>query len=135
MILRAPRHHALSKTGVAVTPPVAIRWGPFGEETIWSPHHLIADIARPVTLLAGDLLLMGMPCHSRSVDPAQGVEREITGIGRLIGSGSNNPVTVSCWHTVCLIRVDSSFITTLVSFGTRATVAHSEFRCSRGETP
>ena len=56
-----------------------------GDETIWGPHYVIADIARHITLLAGDVILMGTPCHSRSVDPGQKVECEITGIGRVSG--------------------------------------------------
>jgi 5-oxopent-3-ene-1,2,5-tricarboxylate decarboxylase / 2-hydroxyhepta-2,4-diene-1,7-dioate isomerase len=57
-----------------------------GEETIWGPHYVIADIARHITLEAGDVILMGTPCHSRSVDPGQTVECEITGIGRVAGT-------------------------------------------------
>ncbi|MBV6306550.1 fumarylacetoacetate hydrolase family protein [Candidimonas humi] len=57
-----------------------------GEEAIWGPHYVIADIARHITLLAGDVILMGTPCHSRSVDPGQIVECEITGIGRVRGT-------------------------------------------------
>jgi 5-oxopent-3-ene-1,2,5-tricarboxylate decarboxylase/2-hydroxyhepta-2,4-diene-1,7-dioate isomerase len=57
-----------------------------GEETIWGPHYVIADIARHITLVAGDVVLMGTPCHSRSVDPGQVVECEITGIGRIAGT-------------------------------------------------
>jgi len=56
-----------------------------GEETIWGPHYVIADIARHITLLPGDAILMGTPCHSRSVDPGDYVECEITGVGRLGG--------------------------------------------------
>ena len=57
-----------------------------GEETIWAPNYVIADIARHITLLPGDVILMGTPCHSRSVDPGQYVECEITGIGRVGGT-------------------------------------------------
>lgn len=57
-----------------------------GEETIWGPHYVIADLARHITLLPGDVILMGTPCHSRSVDPGQTVECEITGIGRVGGT-------------------------------------------------
>lgn len=57
-----------------------------GEETIWGPHYVIADIARHITLVAGDVILMGTPCHSRSVDAGQKVECEITGIGRVAGT-------------------------------------------------
>ena len=57
-----------------------------GDETIWGPHYVIADIARHITLVAGDVILMGTPCHSRSVDAGDVVECEITGLGRLAGT-------------------------------------------------
>jgi 5-oxopent-3-ene-1,2,5-tricarboxylate decarboxylase/2-hydroxyhepta-2,4-diene-1,7-dioate isomerase len=57
-----------------------------GEETIWGPHYVIADIARHITLVAGDVILMGTPCHSRSVDAGDLVECEITGLGRVAGT-------------------------------------------------
>lgn len=57
-----------------------------GDETIWGPHYVIADLARHITLLSGDVILMGTPCHSRSVDPGQLVECEITQIGRIAGT-------------------------------------------------
>jgi 5-oxopent-3-ene-1,2,5-tricarboxylate decarboxylase/2-hydroxyhepta-2,4-diene-1,7-dioate isomerase len=57
-----------------------------GDETIWGPHYVIADLARHITLVPGDLILMGTPCHSRSVAAGQLVECEITGIGRIAGT-------------------------------------------------
>jgi 5-oxopent-3-ene-1,2,5-tricarboxylate decarboxylase / 2-hydroxyhepta-2,4-diene-1,7-dioate isomerase len=57
-----------------------------GAETIWGPHYVIADLARHITLLAGDVILMGTPCHSRSIDAGDVVECEITGIGRIGGT-------------------------------------------------
>lgn len=57
-----------------------------GNETIWGPHYVIADIARHITLLPGDVILMGTPCHSRSVNAGQVVECDITGLGRLRGT-------------------------------------------------
>ena len=48
-----------------------------GDETIWGPHYVIADLARHITLLPGDVILMGTPCHSRSVDPGGLVARAI----------------------------------------------------------
>lgn len=57
-----------------------------GEETIWGPHYVIADLARHITLVPGDVILMGTPCHSRSVDPGHHVECEITNIGRVGGT-------------------------------------------------
>lgn len=57
-----------------------------GDETVWGPHYVIADLARHITLVAGDVILMGTPCHSRSVDPGDEVACEITGIGRVAGT-------------------------------------------------
>ncbi len=57
-----------------------------GEETVWGPHYVIADLARHITLVAGDVILMGTPCHSRSVDVGDVVECEITGLGRVRGT-------------------------------------------------
>lgn len=57
-----------------------------GDETVWGPHYVIADLARHITLQAGDVILMGTPCHSRSVDPGDLVECEITGLGRVAGT-------------------------------------------------
>ncbi|MEZ5651052.1 MAG: fumarylacetoacetate hydrolase family protein [Burkholderiaceae bacterium] len=57
-----------------------------GDETIWGPHYVIADIARHITLVPDDVILMGTPCHSRSVDPGQRVACEITNIGRVEGT-------------------------------------------------
>jgi 5-oxopent-3-ene-1,2,5-tricarboxylate decarboxylase / 2-hydroxyhepta-2,4-diene-1,7-dioate isomerase len=57
-----------------------------GEETVWGPHYVIADIARHITLVPGDVILMGTPCHSRSVGPGHYVECEVTGLGRVGGT-------------------------------------------------
>ncbi|MDF1736970.1 MAG: fumarylacetoacetate hydrolase family protein [Minwuia sp.] len=57
-----------------------------GEETIWGPHYVIADIARHITLEAGDVICMGTPCHSRSISPGDHVECEITGLGKVGGT-------------------------------------------------
>lgn len=57
-----------------------------GDETIWGPHYVIADLARHITLVAGDVILMGTPCHSRPLDAGDLVECEITGLGRLAGT-------------------------------------------------
>jgi 5-oxopent-3-ene-1,2,5-tricarboxylate decarboxylase / 2-hydroxyhepta-2,4-diene-1,7-dioate isomerase len=56
-----------------------------GEETIWGPHYVLADLSRHITMLAGDVILMGTPCHSRSIGPGDTVACEITGIGRVSG--------------------------------------------------
>ena len=54
-----------------------------GEETIWGPDYLIADLARYITLLPGDIISTGTPAHSRSLDPGDVIEVEISNIGRL----------------------------------------------------
>jgi 5-oxopent-3-ene-1,2,5-tricarboxylate decarboxylase/2-hydroxyhepta-2,4-diene-1,7-dioate isomerase len=54
-----------------------------GDEMVWGPHYMIADIARHITLMPGDIIVTGTPCHSRSLDAGDFVEVEITGIGRL----------------------------------------------------
>lgn len=54
-----------------------------GHEMVWGPDYMIADIARYITLLPGDIILTGTPAHSRSIDPEDVIEVEITNLGRL----------------------------------------------------
>lgn len=54
-----------------------------GEELVWGPDYMIADLARHITLMPGDILLTGTPCHSRSLDVGDTIEVEISGMGRL----------------------------------------------------
>jgi 5-oxopent-3-ene-1,2,5-tricarboxylate decarboxylase/2-hydroxyhepta-2,4-diene-1,7-dioate isomerase len=54
-----------------------------GEEMVWGPDYMVADIARHITLVPGDLILTGTPCHSRSLEPGDTIELEITELGRL----------------------------------------------------
>jgi 5-oxopent-3-ene-1,2,5-tricarboxylate decarboxylase / 2-hydroxyhepta-2,4-diene-1,7-dioate isomerase len=54
-----------------------------GDEMIWGPHYMIADIARHITLVPGDVILTGTPCHSRSLDVGDQIEVEISELGRL----------------------------------------------------
>lgn len=54
-----------------------------GEEMVWGPDYMIADIARYITLLPGDIVCTGTPAHSRSLDPGDTIEVEISNIGRL----------------------------------------------------
>jgi 5-oxopent-3-ene-1,2,5-tricarboxylate decarboxylase / 2-hydroxyhepta-2,4-diene-1,7-dioate isomerase len=54
-----------------------------GKEMVWGPDYMIADIARYITLLPGDVVLTGTPCHSRSLEPDDTIEVEITNIGKL----------------------------------------------------
>lgn len=49
----------------------------------WDMHYLVADIARTITLLPGDMLFSGTPANSRPVQPGDIVEVAVEGLGRL----------------------------------------------------
>ena len=49
----------------------------------WDMNYLVADIARTITLLPGDVLLSGTPANSRPVYPGDICEVEVEGLGRL----------------------------------------------------
>jgi 5-oxopent-3-ene-1,2,5-tricarboxylate decarboxylase/2-hydroxyhepta-2,4-diene-1,7-dioate isomerase len=49
----------------------------------WDMHYLVADIARTITLVPGDMLFAGTPANSRPVQPGDVVEVEVEGLGRL----------------------------------------------------
>ena len=54
------------------------------DEMTWDMHYLVADIARTITLVPGDVLLSGTPAGSRPVSPGDVVEVEVEGLGRLV---------------------------------------------------
>src|SRR5207342_622046 len=53
------------------------------DEMMWDMHYLVADIARTITLVPGDVLLSGTPANSRPVQPGDVVEVEVEGLGTL----------------------------------------------------
>ena len=53
------------------------------DEMIWDMHYLVADIARTITLVPGDVILSGTPANSRPVEPGDVVEVEVEGLGTL----------------------------------------------------
>jgi 5-oxopent-3-ene-1,2,5-tricarboxylate decarboxylase/2-hydroxyhepta-2,4-diene-1,7-dioate isomerase len=53
------------------------------DEMIWDMHYLVADIARTITLLPGDVILSGTPANSRPVEPGDVVEVDVQGLGTL----------------------------------------------------
>jgi len=53
------------------------------DEMEWDMHYLVADIARTITLVPGDVLLSGTPAGSRPVVPGDVVEVEVEGLGLL----------------------------------------------------
>jgi 5-oxopent-3-ene-1,2,5-tricarboxylate decarboxylase / 2-hydroxyhepta-2,4-diene-1,7-dioate isomerase len=53
------------------------------DEMIWDMHYLVADLARTITLMPGDVVLSGTPANSRPVQPGDVVEVEVEGLGTL----------------------------------------------------
>jgi 5-oxopent-3-ene-1,2,5-tricarboxylate decarboxylase/2-hydroxyhepta-2,4-diene-1,7-dioate isomerase len=60
----------------------------------WDMHYLVADIARSITLLPGDMLFSGTPANSRPVFPGDIVEVEVEGLGRLINTVVEGPIGI-----------------------------------------
>jgi 5-oxopent-3-ene-1,2,5-tricarboxylate decarboxylase/2-hydroxyhepta-2,4-diene-1,7-dioate isomerase len=52
-------------------------------EMVWDMHYLVADIARTITLVPGDMILSGTPANSRPVEPGDVVEVDVEGLGTL----------------------------------------------------
>lgn len=53
------------------------------DEMVWDMHELVADIARTITLVPGDVILSGTPANSRPVEPGDVVDVEVEGLGTL----------------------------------------------------
>ena len=64
------------------------------DEMEWDMHYLVADIARTITLLPGDVLLSGTPATSRTVYPGDIVEVEVEGLGKLTNHIVSGPVPI-----------------------------------------
>ncbi len=60
----------------------------------WDMHYLVADIARTITLVPGDLLFTGTPAFSRPVVPGDVVEVEVEGLGRLTNTIVEGPTAI-----------------------------------------
>lgn len=60
----------------------------------WDMHYLVADIARTITLVPGDVLLSGTPANSRPVQPGDVVDVEVEGLGRLSNKIVHGPTPV-----------------------------------------
>jgi 5-oxopent-3-ene-1,2,5-tricarboxylate decarboxylase/2-hydroxyhepta-2,4-diene-1,7-dioate isomerase len=65
------------------------------DEMTWDMHYLVADIARTITLMPGDVLLSGTPANSRPVQPGDLVEVEVDGLGRLSNHIVAGPLPVA----------------------------------------
>src|SRR4029077_10526747 len=53
------------------------------DQMIWDMYYLVADLARNLTLVPGDLILSGTPANSRPVRPGDVVSVEVEGLGCL----------------------------------------------------
>jgi 5-oxopent-3-ene-1,2,5-tricarboxylate decarboxylase / 2-hydroxyhepta-2,4-diene-1,7-dioate isomerase len=60
----------------------------------WDMHYLVADIARTITLVPGDMLFSGTPANSRPVFPGDVVEVEVEGLGRLTNHIVEGPTPI-----------------------------------------
>jgi 5-oxopent-3-ene-1,2,5-tricarboxylate decarboxylase/2-hydroxyhepta-2,4-diene-1,7-dioate isomerase len=60
----------------------------------WDMHYLVADLARTITLVPGDLIFSGTPANSRPVQPGDVVEVEVDGLGRLTNTIVEGPTPI-----------------------------------------
>ena len=60
----------------------------------WDMNYLVADIARTITLVPGDLLFSGTPAFSRPVQPGDVVEVEVEGLGKLTNRIVTGPTPI-----------------------------------------
>jgi 5-oxopent-3-ene-1,2,5-tricarboxylate decarboxylase/2-hydroxyhepta-2,4-diene-1,7-dioate isomerase len=65
------------------------------DEMAWDMHYLVADLARLITLVPGDIILSGTPAISRPVAPGDVVTVEIEGLGTLSNHIVEGPTPVS----------------------------------------
>ena len=63
-------------------------------EMTWDMHYLVADLARTITLLPGDLVFSGTPAGSRPVEPGDTVTVEVEGLGALTNTVVAGPAPV-----------------------------------------
>ena len=64
------------------------------DEMMWDMSYLVADIARTITLVPGDVLLSGTPANSRTVYPGDVVQVEVEGLGTLTNHIVAGPVAI-----------------------------------------
>jgi 5-oxopent-3-ene-1,2,5-tricarboxylate decarboxylase / 2-hydroxyhepta-2,4-diene-1,7-dioate isomerase len=63
-------------------------------EMEWDMHYLVADIARTITLVPGDILFSGTPANSRTVYPGDVVSVEVEGLGTLTNTIVEGPTPI-----------------------------------------
>jgi len=60
-----------------------VQEGVLAEDMIYGFDYLVADLARHITLMPGDLILTATPANSRPLDVGDLIEVEVSGLGRL----------------------------------------------------
>jgi 5-oxopent-3-ene-1,2,5-tricarboxylate decarboxylase/2-hydroxyhepta-2,4-diene-1,7-dioate isomerase len=63
-------------------------------EMTWDMHYLVADLARTITLLPGDMIFSGTPANSRTVYPGDVVTVEVEGLGELTNTIVEGPTAI-----------------------------------------
>lgn len=63
-------------------------------EMKWDMHYLVADLARTITLVPGDLIFSGTPAYSRPVAPGDTVEVQVEGLGTLTNHIVTGPTPI-----------------------------------------
>ena len=64
------------------------------DEMTWDMHYLVADLARTITLLPGDMVFSGTPANSRPVQPGDVVTVEVEGLGALTNTVTTGPTPI-----------------------------------------
>lgn len=64
------------------------------DEMTWDMHYLVADLARTITLLPGDMIFSGTPAYSRPVQPGDVVTVEVEGLGALTNTVVTGPTPI-----------------------------------------
>jgi 5-oxopent-3-ene-1,2,5-tricarboxylate decarboxylase / 2-hydroxyhepta-2,4-diene-1,7-dioate isomerase len=60
----------------------------------WDMNYLVADLARTITLVPGDMIFSGTPANSRPVQPGDVVDVEVEGLGRLSNKIVHGPAPI-----------------------------------------
>lgn len=68
-----------------------VQEGRLADELIWGFDYLLADLARHITLVPGDVVLTGTPANSRPLEVGDAIEVEVTGLGRLTNRVVESP--------------------------------------------
>jgi 5-oxopent-3-ene-1,2,5-tricarboxylate decarboxylase / 2-hydroxyhepta-2,4-diene-1,7-dioate isomerase len=63
-------------------------------EMTWDMHYLVADLARTITLLPGDMIFSGTPAMSRPMQPGDEVTVEVEGLGALTNYVVSGPTPI-----------------------------------------